>query len=87
MVVWLKVRLSIEPDTGLMTGKSKAVAEKFANYIFVERLRKEGPGTEARVLSFILQSVRGLEHIHILVRDVSDEVVAGWTGKEQPQER
>jgi len=50
LVVWLEVKLSTEPETGLMTGKSKALAEEFVKETFVERLRKEGHGAEARVL-------------------------------------
>ncbi len=69
-----------------MTGESKAFAEEFVKKVFVEGLRKEGPGAEVRVLRFdswtALQSVRGLENIHVLVRDVSDEVVAEPTGRE-----
>jgi len=34
-----------------------------------------------------LQSVGGLEDIHDLGKDISDEVVAEWTGKQRPQER
>lgn len=70
MVVWLKVRLSTEPETGLMTGESKALAQEFVKKTFVERLRREGAGAGARVLLFknwtALQSVRGLEYIHVL---------------------
>lgn len=49
LLVWLKVRLSVEPETGLMTGESKALAEKFVKEMFVKSLRREGPGAEARV--------------------------------------
>jgi len=91
LVVWLKVRMWTEPETGLMTGELKALAEGFVKKVFVERLRKEGPGAEARILWFknwtALQSVRGLEYIYVLVRDFSDDVVDQWTGKERPHER
>jgi len=53
-----------------MTGESKALAEEFVKKTFVERLRREGSGAGARVLLFknwtALQSVRGLEYIHVL---------------------
>ena len=68
-----------------MTNESKALAEEFVNRTFVEILKEEGPGAEARVLWFknwtALQSVKGLEHIHVLVRNVPDKVVAQWTGE------
>ena len=86
-IVWLKPRIVVEPETGLMTKESKALAEDFVDKMFVETLRKDdGPGAKDRVLWFknwtALQSVRGLEHIHVLVRDVSDEVITKWTGEQ-----
>ena len=33
-----------------------------------------------------LQSVPGMEHVHVLVREVPDEIVAEWTGSEQPKQ-
>ena len=86
LIVWLKPRISTEPGTGLMTSQSKVLAENFVKNTFVERLKEEGPGAEARVLWFknwtALQSVRGLEHIHVLVRNVSDVVIAQWVGED-----
>ena len=69
-----------------MNNESKALAEEFVYRTFGERLKEEGPGAEARVLWFknwtALQSVKGSEHIHVLVRNVPDKVVAQWTGDE-----
>ena len=33
-----------------------------------------------------LQSVPGMEHVHVLVREVPDEIVAEWTRSEQPKQ-
>lgn len=85
LIVWLKPRMAVEEETGLMTRESKVLAEDFVRRTFVERLKGEGPGAEERVLWFknwtALQSVRGLEHIHVLVKDVSEEVVVEWVGE------
>ena len=86
LIVWLKPRILVEPETGLMTDESKALAAEFVKNTFVETLKKhDSQGAEERVLWFknwtALQSVRGLEHIHILVRNVSDELVSLWTGE------
>lgn len=85
LVVWLKPRVAVEPETGLMTEESKALAQDYVDKTFVDRLRvEEGSKGDAvsRVLWFknpaSLQSVKDLEHIHVLVRDVPDEVVAEW---------
>ena len=87
LIVWLKPRIAIEPETGLMTSESKELTECFVKSTFVRRLKEEGDSrAEDRVLWFknwsALQSVRGLEHIHVLVRNVSDEVVAQWVVRE-----
>ena len=49
---------------------------------------KDLPGEEEKVVWFknwtALQSVPGMEHVHVLVREVPDHVVAEWTGGVQP---
>ena len=53
---------------------------------FVKRLELEGDAEAGeRVLWFknwiALQSVRGLERIHVLVRDVPEAIIEEWTGE------
>ncbi|PGH12121.1 hypothetical protein AJ80_06842 [Polytolypa hystricis UAMH7299] len=88
IVVWLKNRIPVKPGDGDVTDESRALIEKFVNETFVARLESVFPdGNDARdrVLWFknwvSLQSVRSLEHIHVLVRDVPDEIVTEWTGE------
>ena len=54
----------------------------FVRRTFEERLAKDRDSDD-RVLWFKnwsqLQSVRGLEHIHVLVRDVPEGIVHEWT--------
>jgi Protein of unknown function (DUF3605) len=85
IVVWLKNRLEAEPGRGDMTPKTRGQVEEFVEKRFVERV--EGlTGTREKVQWFknwtALQSVPGLEHVHVLVRDVPEEIVLEWTGGE-----
>lgn len=69
-----------------MTPESRTLIDAFVETIFVDRLARDDSQTSAeRLLWFknggALQSVRGLEHIHVLVRDVGDTVIQEWTGK------
>ncbi|KAI9837802.1 MAG: hypothetical protein M1819_006736 [Sarea resinae] len=89
LVVWLKVPIPTDPLTGDLTPASKAILEKFIQRTFVDDLARRGL-TEDRVQWFknwaALQSVRGLEHMHVLVRDVPAEVITEWTGDESLQQ-
>lgn len=71
--VWLKVRLPLRED-GDLADDGKEMVEAFVDKTFVKGLGVEG---QDRVQWFKnwagLQSVRGIEHIHVLLRDV-DEV-------------
>ncbi|KAH7159994.1 hypothetical protein B0J13DRAFT_616785 [Dactylonectria estremocensis] len=82
IVVWLRTTVPTDPETGDMTPGSKALCENFVKKRFIDSL---GPGGEDRVLWFknwvALQSVRALEHIHVLVRNVDDNTLNQWTGK------
>ena len=84
LVVWLRTPIPVEPETGDLTLRSRRLIEDFVRKTFVEALAREGD-TEDRVLWFKnwtrLQSVRGLEHVHVLVRDVPDWIIEEWTGE------
>ena len=89
LVVWLKNRLEIEATRGDMTPKSRRQVEEFVQRTFVDRIR-DLPGHEVKVMWFrnwtALQSVPGMEHVHVLVRDVPDAVVTEWTAGEKIQQ-
>jgi hypothetical protein len=73
--VWLKVRLPVdEGNGGDLTMEGRRMVEEFVGRTFVRPLGMQGSD---RVLWFKnwtgLQSVRGLEHIHVLLRDVGKE--------------
>ena len=85
--MWSKPRIPTHPETGLTTPASKHLIDAFVHSTFVKRLEQENLNTNVaeRVMWFknwgALQSVRGLEHIHVLVRDVPEKMVEEWTGE------
>ncbi|KAK2003395.1 hypothetical protein LX36DRAFT_687569 [Colletotrichum falcatum] len=87
IVVWSRTIIATDPDTGDMTPESRRTVQEFVDRYFVDGL---GEGGAERVVWFknwvALQSVRALEHIHVLVRDVDAEVIKKWT-EEKPWHR
>ncbi|KAM0515734.1 hypothetical protein ACHAPE_005813 [Trichoderma viride] len=85
IVVWSRTPIPTDPETGDLTTESRAQVEGFVKTYFVDKL---GAGGEQQVLWFknwvALQSVRTLEHFHVLVRNVDDDMLERWTG-ERPQ--
>lgn len=85
LVVWLQTPIPVEEEGGDMTEESRALVEEFVQRTFVTRLNGICPDPVERVLWFknwtALQSVRALDHVHILVRDVPEEVLLEWTGE------
>ena len=69
-----------------MTSRSRAQAQEFVQRTFVDRIR-DLPGERDRVQWFknwtALQSIPGLEHLHVLVRDVPEDIILEWTGGER----
>ena len=92
IVVWSKVRIPEQKPEGHLAPESAALVEAFVQRTFVEPLNsyrlKQGVNGDPdagndRVLWFRnwtgLQSVRGLEHVHVLVRDVPKVLLDWWT--------
>ncbi|UNI21455.1 hypothetical protein JDV02_007444 [Purpureocillium takamizusanense] len=82
IVVWSRTLIPTDDDTGDMTPESRKLVGDFVKRYFVNTL---GPGGDKQVLWFknwvALQSVRSLEHIHVLVRDVDDDTLERWSGE------
>ncbi|KAI8634596.1 hypothetical protein F5Y19DRAFT_118156 [Xylariaceae sp. FL1651] len=80
IVVWSRTIIDTDLETGDMTADSRQIVANFVKTFFADRL---GPGGSAKVLWFknwvALQSVRTLEHIHIMVKDVSSDLLDEWT--------
>jgi hypothetical protein len=81
IVVWSKTPIPTHPETGDVTDESRRIIRDFVNRTFVKRLE----GNEDRVMWFKnwvqLQSVRALEHIHVLVKGTTKEDLEFWAGK------
>lgn len=92
LVLWSKVSFEAARATGILDPPSQAIVKDFIEREIVQRLiRTEGVSADdarSRVLWYrngeVLQSVRALEHIHILLKDVPQTVLVELTGDEGP---
>ncbi|KAK6005050.1 hypothetical protein QM012_007829 [Aureobasidium pullulans] len=82
--VWVKTPIETDLHTGDVTDHSRSLIEDFVNKTFAARLDTVfGPGKgKEHVLWFknwvALQSVRGVDHIHVLVRDAPETMLEDW---------
>lgn len=87
LVVWLKNRMDVDwSRDGDLTDASRALVENYVKKTFTDRVRAAGfEDAEDRVMWFknwaALQSVRGMDHIHILLRDVPEDLIVEWSGE------
>ncbi|OAA65744.1 hypothetical protein SPI_02531 [Niveomyces insectorum RCEF 264] len=89
IVVWSRTVIPTDPVTGDMTPDSRAQVAAFVKSYFADRLAQTNDATggrengDDRVLWFKnwvqLQSVRQLEHVHVLVRDATPALLQAWT--------
>ncbi|KAF2087081.1 hypothetical protein K490DRAFT_42714 [Saccharata proteae CBS 121410] len=77
LLIWLKTPLSLNPATGDLSDAARGLVEEFVTKYFRQRLGEAVKGE--KVLWFknwtALQSVRGVDHVHILIRDVDSSDV------------
>lgn len=88
IIVWLKNRLEVEPQRGDLTTKSRAQVEAFVRAQFIEPVKDLTGGTD-NVVWFknwvTLQSVPGIDHVHVLLRNVPQDIIdQSWTRGERP---
>lgn len=78
--VWLKQRLPVD-EQGALSDEGRRMVEEFVEKEF--RVKAGEKVRDSKILWFKnttnLQSVRSLEHLHVLVRDVDDVVLEQWT--------
>lgn len=88
VIVWTRTRIPADDDKGDLLPESRRQIEEFVKKRFVDDL---GEGGAERVLWFknwvALQSVRALEHFHVLVRDVDDDMLERWAGERPKSKR
>ncbi|KAH6615237.1 hypothetical protein C7974DRAFT_61599 [Boeremia exigua] len=77
--VWLKQRLPVD-ENGALSDKGREMVEKFVDEEF--RAKAGEDQRDTKILWFKnstnLQSVRSLEHLHVLVQDVDDTILKQW---------
>ncbi|KAJ5316554.1 hypothetical protein PENANT_c019G02704 [Penicillium antarcticum] len=88
LVVWLRTPIPVESEEGYLTDESRLLIDTFVRRTFVDRLAGDpriASDAASHVLWFKnwvgLQSVRALEHVHILVRDVPEDILFEWSGE------
>ena len=86
ILVWSKTPIAVDDTRGDVTPESKTLIEQFVDQYFVQSLAAHGVSVEearSRVMWFknwvSLQSVRGVDHVHILVKDAPDDLLERWT--------
>ncbi|RDW65417.1 hypothetical protein BP5796_10109 [Coleophoma crateriformis] len=79
IVVWSRTPIETDEKTGDVTDLSRARIQDFIKRTFMDSLSEDG---NKRVMWFknwvALQSVRSLEHIHVLVRDAEADDLKSW---------
>ena len=89
LVVWSKTPVPVDPDTGAVTEEGRSLIERFVEETFREPLKKRGVGADS-VLWFKnwtkLQSMRAVEHFHLLVRDADEDLLRDWTDGDERDE-
>ncbi|KAL1895541.1 hypothetical protein Cpir12675_003179 [Ceratocystis pirilliformis] len=78
VVVWTRTPIETDNVIGDMTPRSRAIVDAF-----IERMFRAKVGDQ-NVLWFknwtALQSVRSLDHVHVLLRNVDQGLINEWTG-------
>ncbi|KAK1564194.1 uncharacterized protein LY79DRAFT_530380 [Colletotrichum navitas] len=86
LVVWSKCRIEVTADSGLPTERMKHLIDSFLDREFGETLGcRRGQDLLWFKQKTAWQSVRGLEHIHVLLLNVSRERVEKLVGQQQSQ--
>lgn len=89
LLVWTKTPIAVDEERGDVTTESRELIERFVETLFVSRVA-ERCGLERgeawkRVMWFknweSLQSVRGVPHVHVLVKDVPEGLIGEWLGR------
>jgi hypothetical protein len=79
IVVWLKQRLPVDQE-GALSDEGQRLVRDFVRREFRDKAGEKEEGSN--IIWFKnttnLQSVRGLEHVHVLIRDVAEEAAEQW---------
>lgn len=77
-MVWTKCSIPTAPPKGDLTPEARALIDRYVKATFADRLGEDN------VLWFknwaSIQSVRSVEHIHVLLRRVKEDLLSEWVG-------
>ncbi|CCF35029.1 hypothetical protein CH063_01234 [Colletotrichum higginsianum] len=86
LVIWSKSRTAVDPETGLPTDHTAKLIESFLDRTFGETLGcRRGQDLLWFKQKTAWQSVKALEHIHVLLRNVPEERVEKLVGQRRSQ--
>ncbi|KAK6810887.1 hypothetical protein RU639_013333 [Aspergillus parasiticus] len=82
LVAWLKMPIPVDAE-GDPTTKSRRLVADFTDRTFAMHMTREHTGNNIQWFKNRIkwQSVRALEHIHVILRDLDDEFVTKLTGQ------
>lgn len=86
ILVWSRTPIAVDDTRGDVTSESKRVIEEFVGTHFVRALASHAgislAEAKSRVMWFknwvSLQSVRGVDHVHVLVEDAPEPLLKQW---------
>lgn len=79
IVVWSKKPLPVDGE-GALTPEGRKLVTDFVDREFRQKVgeKKEGDSVQWFKNTTNLQSVRSLEHVHVLVKDADEDVLRQW---------
>jgi hypothetical protein len=91
LLVWSRTPIAVDSDRGDVTPESRKLIEAFVGNHFAKQLASdEGISlsqAKDRVLWLknwvSLQSVRGIDHVHVLVKDAPAATLATWLARNE----
>lgn len=92
LIIWLKSRIQVDEE-GDPTIEMRRRIDSFVDSTFKSQIKSVSDSSEEdreRVMWFRnrtqWQSVRAVEHVHVLVRDVDEALIEKWTGGQTVQD-
>ena len=87
LIVWLKKPLKSDSRTGRFLEPEIRVVQNFVDQMFLAPMAERGIAKDKLRWyknGFDLQSVNAIDHFHVLVKGVPDDLLKQWTGEEEP---
>lgn len=89
ILVWSRTPIAVDATRGDVTAESKRIIEEFVERQFVHTLAGDAgisvDDARKRVMWFknwvSLQSVRGVDHVHILVKEAPETLLERWLAR------